>query len=106
MFYSDSKVSLTQATTQTFFKAGSKYVSETGVLTIHQRKEYTDKKPKHYLLFQPQGETKPKYLTGLYPQKDGGFIGEFNRVFWRINLTDDAVTFQRIGGGEGKVPYV
>lgn len=103
---SDStNLSLTQATTQTFFKAGSKYVSDKGIVTIHQRKEWTERKPKHYVLFQPSGEAKPKYLTGLYPQSNGGFIGEFNRVFWRINLTDDSVTFQRIGGGEGESAY-
>lgn len=90
----------TDGTAKVFFKAGSKYVSDKGILTIHQRKEYTDRKPKLYLLFKPSGDAKAKYLTGLYPQQDGGFIGEFNKVYWHINLTEQAVTFQRIGGGE------
>ena len=103
MFYSDSKVSLTQATSQTFTKVGSKYVGQAGVITLHQRTEYTERKPKFYLIYQPSREAKPAYLTGLYPQASGGFIGEKNGVYWRIDLTDEAIKFEIITQGTQSV---
>jgi hypothetical protein len=84
-----------------FTKAGDRYIGSAGDLSVkvHQRKEYTKEKPRLYLMYSIQGQP-AKYLTGLYPQSDGAFIGEKNGVYWRISLTDDAIEFGPIRGKE------
>jgi hypothetical protein len=97
------KLTNSETTSQTFLKAGNRYVSSTGTLTLHHRHQYTATKPRQYLMFYPAGGGSPKYLTGLYPQPDGGFIGENKGVYYRVTLTDDAITMLAVSGEGGKV---
>lgn len=87
---------------QTFVKAGNRYISPAGVLTLHKRKEYTSLKPENYLFFQPTGTADRLYLSSLYPKPDGRFIAEANGVYWSVSVSEDAISFERIAGGEAK----
>lgn len=100
-----TKLTPAEGTSQTFLKAGNRYVSTAGSLTLHHRHQYTATKPRQYLMFYPSGGGAGKYLTGLYPNTSGWFIGEIKGVYYRITLTDDAVTFQQMGG-EGRRSHV
>jgi hypothetical protein len=87
-----------------FQRAGNRYISDTGSLFLHKRKEFTKLKPEHYLIFQPSGTGERQYLSSLYPQPDGGFIAERNGVYWRVNLTEEEIRFTSVAKGEGAKP--
>jgi hypothetical protein len=92
--------SLLSKSCQVFSRVGERRFSSNGVtLSLHQRQEYTPKKPRLYLMYAPSGQPF-KYLTGLYPQPDGTFIGENKGVYWRVSLTDDAIEMQVRGKEE------
>lgn len=89
-----------------FTKAGNRFIDPAGGLTLylHHRKEYTQERPRLYLMYAPQG-SQTRYLTGLYPQPDGTFIGEKNGVYWRVSVTDYEIAFKAVNEGKGvKVP--
>lgn len=98
------KISPESLTLQTFVKAGNRYISPAGTLTLHKRKEYTKLKPEKYLFFYPTGTGEKLYLSSLYPQPNGRFIAEANGVYWSVNVTDDAISFEQVGAGGGSVP--
>lgn len=89
-------------TSQTFKKTGKSYTSSAGIISIYKRKEYSRIKPELYAYYEPPGEPR-FYLSSLYPQPDGSFIAERNRVYWHITLTDQEILFQRT---KTKTPYV
>lgn len=80
-------------TSKPFLKAGNRYISEAGIITLHKRTNYTSTKPEQYLFFEPSGTGERQYLSSLYPQPDGGFIAEKNGVYWRVNLTEQEIRF-------------
>lgn len=88
---------------QTFVKAGNRYISPAGILTLHKRKEYTSLKPENYLFFQPTGTADRLYLSSLYPQANGRFIAEANGVYWSVNVTEEAISFEQMNAGGGAV---
>lgn len=94
-------ISLEALTLQTFVKAGNRYISPAGILTLHKRNEPTRLKPENYLFFEPTGTGQRIYLSSLYPSAGGRFIAEANGVYWSVNLTDDAISFEQIAGGGG-----
>jgi hypothetical protein len=87
-----------------FLKAGSRYISEAGILTLHKRKQYTSTKPEHYLFFEPSGTGKREYLSSLYPQPNGGFIAELKGIYWLVNLTEGEIRFTSVVRGVGAKP--
>lgn len=91
-------------TSKPFLKAGNRYISEAGIITLHKRTNYTSTKPEHYLFFEPSGTGQRQYLSSLYPQPDGGFIAEKNGVYWRVNLTEQEIRFTSVAKGEGAKP--
>jgi len=88
----------------TFTRTGEKRFSGNGVtISLHHRQEYTPKKPRLYLMYAPAGQSF-KYLTGLYPQPDGTFIGENRGVYWAVSVTDDLIEMKVRGKEE--TPHV
>jgi hypothetical protein len=54
-------------------------------------------------MYAPAGQSF-KYLTGLYPQPDGTFIGENRGVYWAVSVTDDLIEMKVRGKEE--TPHV
>jgi hypothetical protein len=90
------KIMPLESTSKTFVKAGNRFISDTGSITIHKRKTYTSTKPEQYVVYTPPQGGKPEYLSGLYPRPDGTFIAEFKGIYWAVTLTADEVHFHQL----------
>jgi hypothetical protein len=66
---------------------------------VCERKEHTRLKPKIYLVNRTQ-DNKFNFISSLYPNEQGNYIAEYQKIYYNVTLTETSLTIKRLN------PYV
>jgi hypothetical protein len=83
-------------------KEGSNYYynqSNDFLLKVCERKQHTRLKPKIYLVNRTQ-DNKFNFISSLYPNEQGNYIAEYQKIYYNVTLNETSLTIKRLN------PYV
>jgi hypothetical protein len=66
---------------------------------VCERKEHTRLKPKIYLVNRTQ-DNKFNFISSLYPNEQGNYIAEYQKIYYNVTLTETTLTIKKLN------PYV